>query len=189
MKKAFALTAVLVLGLGAKIFFTHAEAANNTPKVNIVDITSVIYPLPLPSGGGPITFTYKVTNPGDVPLSDVAVIDNACNDMSGELGDMNGNHLLDPGEEWIYACALTIAKTTVHTVTVTAYANGLKATAAETVTVDVSAALSTSSPNVPTLPNNGTDPNTFNATFLIWEILGGIFLVLFVVYTFFVQKK
>lgn len=198
MKKTFALIAVLALGFGVKIFFAQAKAANVAPEVNIVDITHVVYPLPLPGGGGPITFTYKVTNPGKVPLSDVAVVDDACNNMSGELGDTNGNHLLDPGEEWIYACAVTVVKTTTHTVTVTAYANGLKTTAAETTTVDVSVSTAASSPtlpnggsspNVPTLPNNGTNPNTLNITVLIWEILGGILVVLIVAYIFIVRKK
>ncbi len=188
MKKAFALIAVLVLGFGAKVFFTHAEAANVAPEIKIVDITSVMYPLPLPNGGGSITFTYKVTNPGTVSLNDVIVVDNACSNMSGELGDTNGNHLLDPGEVWIYTCAATVTKTIAHTATVTAYANGLKATAAETSTVDVSNFIATSSP-IPTLPNNGTNPNTLNVTVLIWEILGGILVVLIVVYIFIARKK
>jgi hypothetical protein len=198
MKKAFALIVILILGFGVKIFFAKAEAASATPEVAIVDITHVIYPLSLPSGGGAITFTYKVTNPGVVSLSDVAVVDDICKDMSGELGDTNGNHLLDTGEEWIYTCATTLAKTTTHTATVVAYANGAKTTDADTVTVIVPASSTTSSstlpkegssPNVPTLPNNGTNSNTLNSTVLIWEILGGILVVLIIVYLFIVRKK
>jgi hypothetical protein len=198
MKKAFALIAVLSLGFGAKIFFAQTEAASAAPEVNIIDITHVIYPLPLPNGGGPITFTYKVTNPGEVSLSDVTVVDDACSDMSGELGDTNGNHLLDPGEEWIYTCAAMVVKTTTHTATVTAYANGLKAVDAETATVDVPALGATPSPtfpndgpnpNTPTLPNNGTNPNSLNITVLIWEILGGILVVLIIIYFVITRKK
>jgi hypothetical protein len=198
MKKVFALTAVLIFGFGVKIIFAQTGAANAAPEVNIIDITNLIYPLSLSSGGGPVTFTYKVTNPGEVSLSDVTVVDNACNDMSGELGDTNGNHLLEPGEEWIYTCATTLTKTTSHAVTVTAYANGLKAVDADTATITIPASRATSSPtlpnegpnsNVPNLPNNGTNPGTLNGTVLIWEILGGIFVALVIVYIVIARKK
>ena len=189
MKKAFALIAVLVFGFGVKIFFAQAEAASAAPEVRIIDITHVIYPLTLPSGGGSITFTYKVTNPSAVSLSDVTVVNDTCKDMSGELGDTNGNHLLDPGEEWIYTCAATVTKTTTHTATVTAYASGLKVTDAETATVDVPVLGAALSPNVPTLPNNGTNPGVLNVTVLIWEILGGILVALIIVYVVITRKK
>jgi hypothetical protein len=192
------LIAVLILGCGAKTVFAQAGAANAVPEVNIVDITNIVYPSPLPSGGGPITFTYKITNPGEVSLSDVGVVDGVCNDMSGELGDTNGNHLLDPDEVWIYTCAAIITKTTTHTATVTAYANGLKTIDTETATINVSGSNATSSPtfpnegsnpNAPSFPNNGTNPGTLNVTVLIWEILGGILVVLIIVYFVITRKK
>jgi hypothetical protein len=65
------------------------------PLVSIVNITKIAYPLSLPSGGGDITFTYRVNNPGLMPLSDVAVTDDKCSAMSNKLGDTNGNNLLD----------------------------------------------------------------------------------------------
>lgn len=188
MKRAFALIAVLALGCGTKIVFAQTVAANPTPEISIVDITNVIYPLPLPLGGGPITFTYKVTNLGNVSLNDVTVVDDACSNMSGELGDTNGNHLLDPGEEWIYTCATTVTKTIAHTATVMAYANGLKASAAETTIVNVPGSVAASSP-IPTFPDNGTNPNTLNITVLIWEILGGILVALVIVYVVITRKK
>ncbi len=188
MKKALVLIAVLALGFGAKIIFAQTVAKNSAPEVNIVDITNIIYPSPLPAGGGSITFTYKITNPGNVPLNDVTVVDNSCSNMSGELGDTNGNHFLDPGEAWIYTCAIMITKTTAHTATVTAYANGLKTSATETTTVDVPSAIATPSP-VPTLPDNGTNPNSLNSTVLIWEILGGILGVLIIIYIFIFRNK
>ena len=69
-----------------------------------------------------ITFVYKVTNPGVVPLSDVHVVDDKCPAMSGELGDTNGNHLLDTNEVWIYNCSMDLKQTTTDTATVTAFA-------------------------------------------------------------------
>lgn len=192
MKKIFiGLIGAFVFVLGAMAVFAQASSTDTTPTVSIVDITSVIYPLPMPIGGGPITFTYKVIDPGDVSLNDVTVTDDHCSAMSDELGDVNGNHLLDPGETWIYTCATALTKTTTHTATVTAYANGLKAVDTETATIYVPDTSSTyspnfpndgSNPNTPTFPNNGTNPGTLNVTILIWEILGGILVVLAIVY-------
>jgi uncharacterized repeat protein (TIGR01451 family) len=123
------LVVALVLGFGAKAVLAQTGSTNVAPEVSIVNVTNTIYPLLLPTGGGPITFMYKVTNLGKVSLSDVSVVDTVCGNMSNELGDTNGNHLLDPDEEWIYTCSFVTAKTTAHTATVTAYANGLKAVA------------------------------------------------------------
>lgn len=144
------------------------------PLVSIVNITKVAYPLSLPSGGGDITFTYKVNNPGVLPLSDVVVVDNKCQAMSGKLGDTNGNNLLDTNEVWIYTCTAHLTQTSTNTVTVTASANGLQATdnAVLTVHVDIP----------PTqvkigLPNTGTHtqgkllPQPY-----AWEIASGVLI-------------
>ena len=170
---------------------------NPPPLVNIVNITKLAYPLSLPAGGGEVAFTYKVTNPGIVPLSNVTVSDDKCGAMSGELGDTNDNHLLDPNEVWIYACTMILTKTTTNTVTVTAYANGLKAVDNDTITVDVATTTTVYSPglpnegpgpSVPGFPNNGTNPSTLNVTVIIWGILGGILAVLIIVF-FLTRKK
>jgi hypothetical protein len=66
--------------------------------------------------GTSATFTYTLTNPGNVPLSGVTVIDdhgtpgNAADDQSPSFlsGDSNGNGLLDPGEVWSYSLLHTI---------------------------------------------------------------------------------
>ena len=197
MKKIFfGLVAVLLISFGATVF-VQASSTDTTPMVNITDITNVIYPSPLP-GGGPITLTYEITNPGKVSLNDVTVTDDHCTAMSGELGDVNGNHLLDPGETWVYTCATVLTKTTTHAATVTAYANGLKTVATESATVNVPSSGnaytpnlpdSGSNPNVPGLPNNGTNPGTLNITVLIWECLGGIFVVLIIIYFVITRKK
>jgi hypothetical protein len=179
-------------------YATVVVGSNNPPPlVNIVNITKVAYPLSLPVGGGEVAFTYKVTNPGLVPLNDVTVTDDNCSAMSGELGDTNNNHFLDPNEVWIYTCTAILAKTTTNTATVTAYANGLKAVDADTITVDVatttvaySPGLPNEGPNpgVPGLPNNGTNPNSLNITVIIWGILAGILAVLIIVF-FLTRKK
>lgn len=121
-----------------KSYVTVVVGLNDpAPLVSIVNITKVAYPLTLPVDGGDITFTYKVNNPGAVPLSDVTVVDDKCSAMSGKLGDTNGNDLLDTAEVWIYTCAATLRETTTNTATVTAFANGLRATNSFSLTVDV----------------------------------------------------
>jgi len=65
--------------------------------------------------GSVVTWTYRVTNPGNVPLRNVTVTDdngtpgNAADDFSATFvnGDANSNGLLDPGEVWIYTASGT----------------------------------------------------------------------------------
>lgn len=150
---------------------------NPPPLVSIINITKVAYPLSLPKEGGKTTFTYKVNNPGVVPLSEVTVTDNKCSAMSGKLGDRNGNNLLDINEVWIYTCATILSQTTTNTVTVTAFANGFKATDNYTITVEVA---------LPNFPDTGVNPDL---KIMIWTILTGILIVLLLFLVFIRKKK
>lgn len=143
---------------------------NPPPLVSIINITKVAHPFSLPKEGGQITFTYKVNNPGLVPLSNVTVADDKCSAMSGRLGDTNYNNLLDVHEVRIYSCATILRQTTTNTVHVSAFANGLKAVgeASITVTVDQS---------VPSLPNAGTvvvAGMNLKLKFVVWGILSAL---------------
>jgi uncharacterized repeat protein (TIGR01451 family) len=68
-----------------------------------------------------VNYQITVRNSGDVPLFNVTVTDDqpACV-PSGPTGD-NGNAALDPGESWLYACAMTIVGDTVNTARATGY--------------------------------------------------------------------
>jgi hypothetical protein len=170
--------------------YSTVVVGSNTPPplVSIVNVTKVAYPLSLPAGGGSITFTYKVNNPGEVPLSDVSVVDNKCSAMSGKLGDTNGNNLLDINEVWIYTCTTQLSQTTTNTVGVTAFANGLKAVGYATLTVRVatSPGLPTQPipPNLPETGNNGLFPTVKNT---VWAVLAVLLLVLMVL--FYIRKR
>lgn len=107
------------------------------PLVGIINITKVAYPVFLPAEGGDITFTYRVNNPGVLPLSRVKVSDDKCPLMSGRLGDTNGNDLLDGNEVWIYHCKAHLDKTTTNTVSVSAYTGTMRAVGSASITVTV----------------------------------------------------
>jgi uncharacterized repeat protein (TIGR01451 family) len=78
--------------------------------------------------GDKATFTFKVTNPGNVPLTAIAVGDDKCAPVTGPVARTGGNQdaALDPGEAWSYTCTRTIephqageANPVVNTVTAT----------------------------------------------------------------------
>ncbi|MCL4206074.1 MAG: hypothetical protein KJ000_26625, partial [Pirellulaceae bacterium] len=67
---------------------------------------------PLVPVGNPVTWTYLVTNPGNESIANVTVMDdqpgvNPAPVLSGafNVGDINTNHLLEPGEEWQFTAA------------------------------------------------------------------------------------
>lgn len=152
------------------------------PIVNIINITKVAYPLTLPAEGGDITFTYRVNNPGVVPLNNVSVTDDKCSAMSKKLGDKNANNLLDITEVWVYTCKTHLNQTTTNTVSVTSYANGLEAVGYATLTVTVDTPNPSSIPN---FPETGVNPNL---KMTIWAVLAGI-LVALIIFFFLKRSK
>ena len=90
------------------VFYTICSGQeDNTPRINIEKYTNGV-DADVPTGpfipvGGTVTWTYVVTNPGRVPLSNVIVTDNipGVNPVYVS-GDTNGNGLLDVGETWTF---------------------------------------------------------------------------------------
>lgn len=55
-------------------------------------------------------FTYVERNDSStpVPMVSVTVTDDGCSPVVSAAGDTNGNHILDPGEAWIFGCSRRI---------------------------------------------------------------------------------
>lgn len=131
------------------------------PLINIIKKPTS---LNLLYGGGEMTYTYTVTNPGTVPLSDVSVIDDKCTGLPGRVvghpGDLNNNNLLESNETWTFTCKTNITQTTTNTATAEGHANGLTAIDFALATVVVAAPISGQVLGVttPNLPNTGFPP-------------------------------
>jgi hypothetical protein len=113
----------------------------------------------LPAGGGQVTYSYAVTNPGIAPLSDVSITDDRCTGLPGRVigqpGDLNQNNLLENNETWRFTCQTNITQTTTNTGTAVGYANSLIAIDYSPITVVVPPATLTTAPK---LPNTGLPP-------------------------------
>ncbi len=102
---------------------------------------------PFPPGGGDITYTYVVTNPGLISMHNVVVTDDKCAPVSGPSGDINNNNLLDLDEAWTYTCQTNIKISTRNIATAKGSANGF---------IALGYALNNVLVSVPGLPNTGS---------------------------------
>ena len=103
------------------------------PLINVIKTPQ---PLAL-TGPGLVTYTYKVTNPGMVALSNVSVTDDKISSVTYVSGDVNGDNLFQPGEIWIYTGTMTLNATTTNTVTAQGSSDGMTATDTAVATVIV----------------------------------------------------
>lgn len=135
-----------------------------TGPFQLIHITKVPSPLTLLAGGGMVTYTKKVTNPGTVPLSNVRITDDKCTPVAYVSGDTNSDSKLDPSETWTFTCQSNLTATTTNTAVAIGEANGLTVRDFAIATVVVATA-------VPILPNTGFEGN-------LGVILAGLLLAM-----------
>lgn len=126
------------------------------PLINVVKVPSRLAPFPY--GGGAVMYTYTVTNPGIVPMHDVAVTDDKCGPVRFISGDSNDDNLLDPGETWTYGCQMNVVVSTRNIATARGEANGFTALGYAFATVLVAG---------PGLPNTGIPLSPWNIIALV----------------------
>ena len=143
----------------------------------LIHITKVPSPLTLGAGGGMVTYTKKVTNPGTVALNNVRVTDDKCSPINYISGDTNSDSKLDPSETWTYTCRINLIRTTTNTAIATGDANGMTARDFALATVVVAN-------TVPALPNTGVTATQSIFTWIL--VAAGIFAVLLFI---FIRKK
>ncbi len=117
----------------------------------LIHVTKIPSPLTLTSGGGAVTYTEKITNPGAVPLSNIHLTDDTCSPMQYVSGDTNGDGRLDTNETWTHTCRTNIIKTTANTAVASGEANGLAVK-------DYAIAIVVVADVVPRLPDTGFVP-------------------------------
>lgn len=114
-----------------------------------IKVTKKANPSVLHSGPGSITYTYKVTNEGDVPLIHVSVKDDKCSFVEYVSGDKNHNKKLGVDEVWKYTCTKTVSRTETNTATARGSGNGKVVRDTDRASVSVS---------VPGFPSAGVGP-------------------------------
>ncbi|MFC2078075.1 hypothetical protein ACFLTM_04630 [Candidatus Bipolaricaulota bacterium] len=76
--------------------------------------------------GAVVTYSYVVTNAGDVPLSSIGVSDDQCGTVAPvsvggfNTGDSNQDGLLNPDESWEFRCATAVSEDVTNTATAAA---------------------------------------------------------------------
>jgi uncharacterized repeat protein (TIGR01451 family) len=130
----------------------------------LIHVTKVPNPLTLLAGGGMVTYTEKITNPGTVALSNVTLTDDKCSPMKYVSGDINHDYKLAPDETFTYTCQTKLTKTTTNTAIATGEANGLIARDFAVATVVVANA-------IPKLPNTGVAPAN---SLPLWSLIAGV---------------
>lgn len=80
-----------------------------------IKLAKTAYPQSFLKDGGEVVYIYKISNPGQFPLSDVSLADDKCSPLNFAGGDINSDSKLDTSEVWSYDCKANVSKTTTNT--------------------------------------------------------------------------
>ena len=107
--------------VNATVTNTYSSGDSDSGSEPVIAIDKAVDDHSLPQGGGEVTYTYTVTNPGALPLQDVHVSDDkiADDDIVFSSGDTDNDGLLDPSETWIFKATVEISETTTNVATAT----------------------------------------------------------------------
>ncbi len=111
---------------------------SSTVSSPLINVTKTPSPLALTSGAGLVTYTYKVSNPGNVSLHNVRVTDDKVSPVTYISGDANNDDLLQVSETWVYTSSTNLAATTTNIVTARGSSGGTTVTDTATAIVVVS---------------------------------------------------
>jgi hypothetical protein len=132
---------------------TIPEQPAHNPAIHVVKSAD---PGSLPAGGGPVEYTYVVTNTGNVDLTGVTVSDNKCSPLTGPTGDTGSDGVLGLTETWTYTCTTSLTETTTNTVTAIGHDGDTEVSDTDQATVTVAPAV-----NAPSIALDKTaDPTT-----------------------------
>ena len=114
---------------------------DDTATVNVINpaihVTKSVNHSTIYSGGS-VTYTIKVKNTGDDPLTAINTVDDKCSPLSAPSGDTGSDNVLSPGEEWTYTCTKTLTADTTNKATATGTdSNGGTVTDDDTASVNV----------------------------------------------------
>lgn len=102
-----------------------------------IRVTKTASPSSLPAGPGSVRYTYLVTNPGTVELSNVTLTDDKISAVTLASGDGNSDGILQPGETWTYTAITRLSATTTNIATAAGIGAGVPTTATASATVAV----------------------------------------------------
>jgi uncharacterized repeat protein (TIGR01451 family) len=148
----------------------------------LIHVTKIPNPLALSIGGGIVTYTNVVTNPGIVPLSNVRLADDKCSPVNFISGDTDNDSMLDNNEAWVYTCRTNLAQTTTNTIVASGEASGflVRDFAIATVVVSVPR-FPDMGVVIPLLPDTGF-PFKENNTLLAVALVVGVVFVSYIIY-------
>jgi hypothetical protein len=152
----------LMAGKGAVSLNSNTIIHDESIKAPRISLTKTANPSVLNNGPGMVTFTYQVSNPGVLPLSNILVTVDQASELQYFTGDVNYDGLLQPGEVWIYTGVSEVLRTVTTTAEAKGSANGLTANAFARVTVVVYPGSGTITPDFtfPATPDARVTPDT-----------------------------
>jgi hypothetical protein len=164
-----------------------SSGGGSSPRPRI-HVEKVATPDELPNGSGTVVYDYTVTNVGSIPINDVEVTDDKCDDIEFLGGDDDDDDRLDRDEEWTYQCTMTLRETTTNVVTAKGESSSGQSTQDTDEATVVVMQRATPLPivgavtSVPRLPSTGVAPREGNPianTLVPVGILGALMLIAF----------